>query len=381
MVKTTKLNTKRLLAVIFSVTIFGLTYGLSSPLIAFRLLDAGASESLIGLNAAMHAVGVFIVAPFLPALFRLCRPAVLMVVSLIALAGIFTLFSFVPLSGWLLLRLGLGLFSEIIMVQTETWLNGSTVEQARGKVLALYTAGMSLGFATGPLILLATGSAGGLAFYVAAFLAAIAALLIITSGMPKAHEHHEPADSLLNSLKLAALPVSATVLNAAVEVLGMNFLSVYAMKLGWSESASTLLISVLMLGAIILQLPVGWLADKINRLIFMRTLAGLAAVLAFIWPLILTFHLLAYCMLFIWGGIFVGIYTVAITWVGERFRGAQLAGIYAAMSVAWGAGALIGPLLGGFIMTFSRHGLPWFTGTLCLLFALLSLHKRFRTQS
>ncbi|WP_421531939.1 MFS transporter [Lelliottia amnigena] len=372
---------KRLISVIFSVTVFSLTYGLSSPLIAFKLLNAGMSESAIGVNAAMHAVGVFLIAPFLPALFRRYRPLTLIVVSLCAIAVIFMLFGVVSFPMWFLLRMGLGLFSEIIMVQTETWLNGSTVERARGKVLALYTAGMSLGFATGPLILAWTGSDGNLAFYVASVLAALAIVFIFTSGMPRVEGHEEKPETLGNSLKLAALPIMATVLNAAVEVLGMNFLSLYAIKLGWSESASALLISVLMFGAILLQLPIGWLADRVDRLKLMTTLAFIAAALAFVWPHILAFHLLSYVMLFIWGGIFVGIYTVAITWVGERFNGGQLAGIYAAMSVAWGAGALAGPLLGGFAMTFSLHGLPWLTGALCLVFALLSLSGPLRNRS
>ncbi|MEE9685798.1 MFS transporter [Lelliottia amnigena] len=372
---------KRLISVIFSVTVFSLTYGLSSPLIAFKLLNAGMSESAIGVNAAMHAVGVFLIAPFLPALFRRYRPLTLIVVSLCAIAVIFVLFGVVSFPMWFLLRMGLGLFSEIIMVQTETWLNGSTVERARGKVLALYTAGMSLGFATGPLILAWTGSDGNLAFYVASVLAALATVFIFTSGMPRVEGHEEKPETLGNSLKLAALPIMATVLNAAVEVLGMNFLSLYAIKLGWSESASALLISVLMFGAILLQLPIGWLADRVDRLKMMTTLAFIAAALAFVWPHILAFHLLSYVMLFIWGGIFVGIYTVAITWVGERFKGGQLAGIYAAMSVAWGAGALAGPLLGGFAMTFSLHGLPWLTGALCLVFALLSFSGPLRSRS
>ncbi|USR59053.1 MFS transporter [Lelliottia amnigena] len=372
---------KRLISVIFSVTVFSLTYGLSSPLIAFKLLNAGMSESAIGVNAAMHAVGVFLIAPFLPALFRRYRPLTLIVVSLCAIAVIFVLFGVVSFPMWFLLRMGLGLFSEIIMVQTETWLNGSTVERARGKVLALYTAGMSLGFATGPLILAWTGSDGNLAFYVASVLAALAIVFIFTSGMPRVEGHEEKPETLGNSLKLAALPIMATVLNAAVEVLGMNFLSLYAIKLGWSESASALLISVLMFGAILLQLPIGWLADRVDRLKLMTTLAFIAAALAFVWPHILAFHQLSYVMLFIWGGIFVGIYTVAITWVGERFKGGQLAGIYAAMSVAWGAGALAGPLLGGFAMTFSLHGLPWLTGALCLVFALLSLSGPLRSRS
>lgn len=370
---------KRIFAIIFSVTVFSLTYGLSAPLLAFKLIHAGMTESMVGMNAAMHAVGVFAIAPFLPALFRRYRPITLMLLSLSAITVIFLLFGLVELPFWFLLRMGLGIFSEIIMVQTETWLNGNTVERSRGKVLALYTAGMSLGFATGPLILAYTGSDGNLAFYTAGLLAILAIVLITVSGMPRVDAEEEIPDSFLLSLKLAALPIMATVLNAAVEMLGINFLSLYAIKLGWSESSSALLISVLMFGAIVLQLPIGWLADKVNRLTLMRTLAFIAAIMAFIWPTILAFHLLSYVMLFLWGGIFVGIYTVAITWVGEHFKGSQLAGIYAAMSVAWGAGALAGPLLGGLVMQYSLHGLPWLTGAMCLVFAFVSLKPSFNT--
>lgn len=364
---------KKIFPVIFSVSVFSLTYGLSSPLLAFKLTQAGITESMVGINAAMHAVGVFAVAPFLPVLFRRYQPIALMLISLGAITVIFISFGVVELPFWFLLRMGLGMFSEIIMVQTETWLNGNTIERARGKVLALYTAGMSLGFATGPLILAYSGSDGNLAFYTAALLTAIAIVLIMVSGMPRVEAEDVAPDGLLRSLKIALLPIMAAVLNAAVEMIGMNFLSLYAIKLGWSESASALLISVLMFGAISLQLPIGWLADRVNRLILMRSLAFIAAVMAFIWPIILADRWLSYVMLFIWGGIFVGIYTVAITWVGERFKGSQLAGIYVAMSVAWGAGALAGPLLGGFTMQYSLHGLPWLTGAMCLVFALISL--------
>ncbi|MER9496416.1 MFS transporter, partial [Mesorhizobium sp. M0320] len=54
--------------VILTAAIFGLTYGLSAPLIALELAEAGYSESLIGANSAMYAIGVLLAAPYLPRL-------------------------------------------------------------------------------------------------------------------------------------------------------------------------------------------------------------------------------------------------------------------------------------------------------------------------
>ena len=53
-------------AVIAAATVFGLTYGLSAPLVAVDLAERGLPEWLIGLNAAMHAVGVFAQAQLRP---------------------------------------------------------------------------------------------------------------------------------------------------------------------------------------------------------------------------------------------------------------------------------------------------------------------------
>ena len=367
---------RNILSVIFSVSVFSLTYGLSAPLIALQLADNAYGETTIGLNAAMHALGVFAVAPFLPRLFRRFSPLALMCASLSAIALLFLLFPWLPLPAWFVLRFGLGIFTEIIMVLTETWLNDATVEQARGKTMALYTAGMSLGFASGPLILTMMGSDSAGPFVVGALIALAAVPLIARAGIVRQPGEELTPIGLRQSLQLALLAIVATALNAAIEVAGMNFLSLYAISLGWSESRATLLISVLMFGAIVLQLPLGWLADKVDRRRLMTLLAAISALGALVWPLLLTTPLLAYCLLFVWGGVFVGIYTVAITWVGSRFRGAQLAGIYAAMSVAWGAGALLGPLLGGAAMEAATHGLPYMTALLCALFTVLSLSRR-----
>jgi predicted MFS family arabinose efflux permease len=104
--------------------------------------------------------------------------------------------------------------------------------------------------------------------------------------------------------------------------------------------------------------------------------AGLSAAGASIWPLVLANAWLSFPLVFLWGGVFVGIYTLMITAIGSRFAGGQLLGIYAVMSVAWGLGAMIGPMLTGLAMEWSTHGLPWFAGSSCALFTLFALRRR-----
>lgn len=175
---------------------------------------------------------------------------------------------------------------------------------------------------------------------------------------------------------LVTLALAATILNAALEAAGMNLLALYAINLGWSEGQATSLITILMVGAILLQLPIGWLADRMDRHHLIVWLAALSTLGALAWPFALQSLWLARLLLFCWGGVFVGIYTVIITLVGQRFQGSELAAAYAALSVAWGIGAFIGPALGGLAMSLTLHGLPWLAALLCAFFTGFALQQR-----
>lgn len=358
--------------IILTVMIFGLSYGLSAPLIAIKLTTAGYSELYVGINAAMQALGVFAVAPFLPLLCRRFSPKKLLALSLGATVVLLALFPFAPVETWFALRLGLGVSSEIIMVVSETWLNRTTVEQARAKTMALYVASMSLGFALGPFILSWVGSASSAAFFVGSVITLIAVFALAnikTDGHGLGYEKGRPLRQYLHTATLALV---ATALNGALESAGMNLLVLYAMKLGWPVQQATWLLSMLLLGAIVLQIPVGWLADHMDRRRLIVLLAGLSALGALIWPLALNQHWLSYALLFAWGGVFVGIYTVIVTEVGRHYRGAELVGVYSALSVAWGMGALLGPIMAGLAMYLSVHGLPLLAAVLCGSFALFA---------
>lgn len=365
--------------IILTVMIFGLSYGLSAPLIALRLTSAGFSELYVGINAAMQAVGVFAVAPLLPMLCRRFSPKWLLGLSLGATMLLLVLFPFAPIEIWFVLRLGLGVFSEIIMVVSETWLNRTTVEQARAKTMALYVASLSLGFALGPVILSWVGNATNAAFFVGSLITLIAAVSLLAVRADGHLVGYEKGRSLTLYLRTATLALVATALNGALEAAGMNLLVLYAMNLGWPEQQATWLLSLLLLGAIILQVPIGWIADRVDRRRLIVSLSGISAVGALIWPLALNEHWVSYLLLFIWGGVFVGIYTVVVTEVGMHFRGAELVGVYSALSVAWGIGALLGPLLAGVAMYLSVHGLPLLAAVLCGSFSVFALISKSRS--
>lgn len=361
-------------AVIATATMFGLTYSLSAALIAFSLAERGLSEVVIGANAAMHAVGVLFAAVLLPRIIAVFGIRRLVILALVIASAVLASFPAMPVIWlWFLLRLVLGMASEVLFVLSEAWTNSLSTEATRARSMAAYTAALSVGFALGPMILSVIGTSG-FTPYLAGAAVALAAAAFVASPKVEAPVFDEPAaGSPVRFMRMAPVAIAATVLNAAIETAGLSFLAIYAVHLGWPEAEATRLMSCMMIGAILLQLPIGWLGDKMDRIKLVAALALLAALGALVWPLALQNEVLTYALLFLWGGAFVGVYTLMLTIVGSRFQGAELIGIYAAMGLMWGLGALLGPLAAGAAMEVSRHGLAFFAAAICGAFGLFAM--------
>ncbi|WP_234051773.1 MULTISPECIES: MFS transporter [unclassified Xanthobacter] len=364
-------------AVIATAAVFGLTYSLSAPLVALGLAQHGVSQTVIGANAAMHAVGVLVTALLLPRMVARFGARRIIIGSL----GLSTLtlmaFPAVPsIWLWFPLRLVLGMAAEALFVTSETWINALSTESTRARAMAAYTAALSVGLALGPFILSLVGSGGLLPYGLGAAICLAAVVFIASPRVPAPHFDEPSVDSPVHYLRLAPLALGATALNAAIETAGLSFLALYAIGLGWGEQDATRLMSVMMVGAILLQLPIGWLGDTVDRRRLVIALAVFAALGAAVWPLALGHAVATYGLLFVWGGAFVGIYTIMITIVGARFKGGDLVGIYAVSGLFWGFGALLGPLLAGVSMQAHVHGLAIFAAISCTLFALAAWRLR-----
>ena len=329
----------------------------------------------------MHALGVLLIAPVLPRLAARFGARTLLVAALLLSAVLFPLFpAFPAIVMWFILRIGLGIAAETIFVLTESWVNDLSSDATRGRSMAAYTAILSLGFAGGPLILSYAGSAGATPYLIAAAISAMALVCVFFLPATRQSDSSEVSTNLLAYARLAPLAMAATTLNAAVETAGMSLMPLYAGRLGWEGEEAAKLITILMIGAIALQLPIGWLCDRMNRQTLLFALSVVSVAGALLWPYVIGDRVLAYVMVFVWGGLFVGIYTTMLAIVGSHYSGTDLIGIYAAMGLMWGVGALLGPTLAGFAMEATTHGLPFFIAASCGAFALYVVIPTNRVQ-
>ena len=362
---------RAVVTIVVMAAVFGLQQGVSYPLLALLLEEAGHSRSLIGLNAAMLPVGLIAAAPLVAPLARrigaggtALLSCALMVAALAALALTR------DLAVWFLARFVLGLGVNGLYVVSETWLNLLVPRAQRGRWLAVYATALASGFALGPTLLLATGTAGPAPFLatIAITLATAALVLVAAPRLPAVRFEH--GQSMRAFLPLAPLLLLAVGGAAAFDQAVLTFLPIYVLELGASTTAAQLAITALALGNVALQWPIGWLADRVSRRAAMLLCAGATTLGALLLPLV-DGGVVLWALVFVWGGMAYGTYTVALIELGDRFTGGLLLAGNAAFALMWGVAGLVGPSsVGGTMDALGAVGLPLVLG---VLFALLTL--------
>jgi MFS family permease len=167
---------------------------------------------------------------------------------------------------------------------------------------------------------------------------------------------------------------------AAVGEAFHTFFAIYAVDHGTSEQRAFTIMTVMSLGGIALQYPLGWLADHMNRrLLFLLCL--LVSVGGFlIVPFAIGADILGLVLFFFAGGIFAMLYSFGVIMLGERFTGSNLATASAVFTLMWGVGTLTGPVLAGAAMDrLGSPGLIWTAVILLLLYLPIPAYSWIRS--
>jgi MFS family permease len=173
----------------------------------------------------------------------------------------------------------------------------------------------------------------------------------------------------LRFLLLAPMPFLLNLLFAAVGEAFHTFFAIYALDHGAGEQRAFTIMTVMSLGGIALQYPLGWLADHMNRrlLLLLCTVISIGGFL--IVPFAISADLVGMVLFFVAGGIFAVLYSLGVIMLGERFAGTDLATASAVFTLMWGLGTLAGPIVTGAAMDhLGPPGLIWTAVVFLLLF-------------
>jgi MFS family permease len=252
-------------AAILLITLVGLSLSLFIPLLAIAMERQGVSSTLSGINTAVAGLGTLLTVPFVPELarrFGLER----IILSALALSAAATLgFHFLPFWTWFPLRFVFGASIGALFVVSEYWITASAPAGRRGMVMGVYATMLSIGFASGPLVMRLTGTQGiapylaGVAIYA---LAAIPLLLARGKAPGVSGESRGPVTRYMIAVPVATF---AGLTFGAVETGSFALFPVYGLRNGMDEATAAMLISIVTIGNVVSQVPLGWLADKVDR--------------------------------------------------------------------------------------------------------------------
>jgi MFS family permease len=342
------------------MTATSLIYGLSVPLLSLILEDRGFDGTLIGTQTAVQSAAIFLVSPALPRHMSRTGPAILMLgailMSIVAF-GLLAVFTSTP--AWFVLRFALGAAAAVLWVCGEAWLNQVADDATRGRAVALYSMAVAGGFALGPVVLSATGSKGLTPFVVsgAVMLLSTVPLLPVLRDAPRLSG--DQTGSLYQCFLLAPVAMLLCALFAAADGMLISFLALYGKAAGLSEVRALYLITLLGIGGIAGQLPIGWLADRVDRMLLAALCTLLTVATSLAMPFAIAHYPWNFLYMLVFGAVLSGIYTIALVVIGEQFKGADLAAASALFGVMWGAGGVLGPQLGGLAYEyFPRYGIP-----------------------
>ncbi len=344
--------------VALAVASFG--HGLTMPLLSLVLSHQGVDETLIGLNTGAYFIAVFAVAPLASRLMRSRGPALLMLASILAEAVLLVLLRAFPnVWLWFLLRFALGMAASFLWISGEAWVNHVAHESHRGRTIAIFGVVVSAGFALGPMILSITGADGWAPFLVTIALLLVAAAVLAGALGSAPRLRGKTSGPLARYVLIAPVAMFGYFVFAAGDAVLLTFLPIYAVGIGLDEVDGIRLLTVLAIGSMALQYPIGWLADRVSNRAIAAAIgtALLAGSAAFPWALPHT--VIGMVFMFFYGGALGGLYTLSLVLLGRRFEGADLSAASAMLSVMFCVGAFIWPSLGGGAMDrFGGSAMP-----------------------
>ncbi|MGB3500969.1 MAG: MFS transporter [Mesorhizobium sp.] len=345
-----------------SVAVFGIAQGLSYPYFTFLMQSHGLSAAEIGLSAAMTPAGLIVSALFLPQLVRRLGASTVAVAGALVVALLFLSIGLMQnWIAWYPVRFLIGLFVNPLYILGEVWAMALAPPSKRGRVMGFFNAVTGAGYATGPLSLALVGSGGWppLIIGISGFLICALLLAFTTRGIRGLDDEPsgQKSSGVLGFWFLAPALLVAVIVSSANQTSIYSLMPVFGAAHGLAEARLATLLTAMSVGNIILQFPLGLMAERVGA----RTMILVCAVIFMSLVLTLPFMITSYAvlpLLVIIGGLGYGVYTMSQIELGNRFSGQQLVAGNSAFGLMWGVGGMLGPPgAGALIQSIGANGL------------------------
>jgi MFS family permease len=360
-----------IVAAIATVACCDVAMGLTLQLLPLLMEQNDLPAWIMGLNAAMAPLGIMLGGPFLPRIVGHSGTKSVVYASigmiLVTLAA-FKIFS--GIAAWFVIRFVFGLAAGTLFTVSEAWILSAADSSNRGRITGIYTSVLAITFSIGPLIIPFTGIDGWLPWVIGMACVTLSAFPLALLRVSEDAFAHQQGSGFLAFVARAPLLLFAVGTLTFFDAVILSFFPIFGLRSGLAVEQVTLILGVAIIGNALLQIPIGFLADKWSKLGVIVASSIVTAFLAIammwtigswlIWPVMLVLGTSAFA-----------IYTVALTILGDHFQGSDLIAGSAAFAAMWGVGGILGPPIAG--AATDAFGVDAIPLTIALVYALLLL--------
>ena len=270
---------------------------------------------------------------------------------------------------WTLGRVLIGFCFSAVYVTAESWLNNAATNENRGQALSLYMIVQTGGIVLAQGLLLTADPSGYVLFVIPSILVSIAITPILLSISPTPAFDTTKPMSLKELVGVSPLACVGMFLLGGVFSAQFGMAPVYGTSAGLSVAQISSFVATFFVGAIILQYPIGWISDRMDRRVLIVILACIGAAGACLGMVLGGTYVVLLAAGFIVGGMSNPLYSLLLAHTNDFLGHEDMAAASGGLVFINGLGAIFGPIITGYMMEVVGPG-GFFLFTAALLIAL-----------
>jgi len=277
---------------------------------------------------------------------------------------------------WACMRVLIGFCFSAIYVTAESWLNNTATNETRGQALSAYMIVQMIGIISSQALLNVAEPTSFTLFVIPSVLVSLAFMPLLLADTPAPVFQETGRLSFGELIRISPLGVVGMMITGGIFSAMFGMASVWGTLAGLSVQNISIFIAAMYVGGLVLQYPIGWASDRMDRrhLIFGLAAAGVLAMLpAAVLALPFVGLLIVGILL---GGITNPLYSLLIAHTNDFLPREQMAAASSGLLFMNGLGAIAGPLVTGWIM--GQVGPGGFFLFIGVLFGMLAVYAAWR---
>ena len=339
-------------ALLLGMMLLMLGNGLQGTLLAVRGDLEGFDATTMSVIMTGYFLGFIIGSKMAPGLIR----RVGHVRSFAALASLisaaFILYPAVPDPAvWTILRIVVGICFSGVYVVAESWLNDIATNETRGQTLSTYLIVQMAGIIAAQAIVNFADPSGYALFVVMSVLVSIsfAPILLSVSAAPVFEATKRM--SLRELFQVSPLGCVGTFLLGGVFAAQFGMGAVYATAKGLSVADLSLFVSMTYLGGLVLQYPLGYFSDHMDRRLLIILITGAGGAVLLIGLSFSDNFAVLLTLAFVMGGVANPLYSLLIAYTNDYLNAEDMPAASSGLIFLTGVGSVLGPVSVGYLMT------------------------------